>query len=164
MGLLVLGFLVGYQLRPIPGPAATNEIAELRSELHQTRQMVALSLLQQQSASDRLKGVSWSYQLQQPGREILAALLDTLMHDQNVNVRLAAVDALAQFARQPTVRQGILQALAQQDSPMVQIALIDLLVGLGEKNSVTTLRNLSANRNLDTAVRDRAEQGLVELE
>ena len=148
----------------MPGPAAANEIEELRSELHQTRQMVALSLLQQQSANDRLKGVSWSYQLQQPGREILAALLDTLMHDQNVNVRLAAVDALAQSARQPAVRQGILQALAQQDSPMVQIALIDLLVGLGEKNSVTTLRNLSANRNLDTAVRDRAEQGLVELE
>ena len=128
------------------------------------RQMVALSLMQQQSASERLKGVNWSYQLQQPDREVLTALLDTLMHDPNVNVRLAAIDALRQFGGQPVVRSGVVEALGRQDSPMVQVALIDLVVDLKEKESVDTLRKLIQNEKLNEAVRTRAQKGLQELE
>ena len=55
------------------------------------RQLVTLSLLQQQSAGDRLQGVNWSYRVEQPDTAVLAALLTTVNHDPNVNVRLAAV-------------------------------------------------------------------------
>ena len=127
------------------------------------RQMVALSLLQQQSASERLKGVSWSNQLDQPGAEVLSALLDTLMHDPNVNVRLAAIDALKKFGDRQTVRRGVLQALEEQDSPLVQIALIDLVVEIQAKESLDTLRKLTTNTALHEAVRKRAEWGIEQL-
>ena len=52
--LLAAGFLVGRQTSP--APVADPAIAELREELRATRQMVSLSLLQQQSASERLRG------------------------------------------------------------------------------------------------------------
>jgi len=164
LALLVVGLVAGWRLRPEPAVQPNGEITELRGELHQMRQMVALSLMQQQSASERLKGVSWSYQLKQPDGEVLIALLDTLMHDQNVNVRLAAVDALRQFGGQPVVRNGVVEALGRQDSPMVQVALIDLVVDLKEKESVDTLRKLTQNEKLNEAVRTRAQRGLQELE
>ena len=128
------------------------------------RQMVALSLIQQQSASDRIRGVNWSYQLPKPGSEFLTVLLDTLMHDTSVNVRLATVEALRQFGDQPVVRRGVVQAMSQQESPMVQIALIDLAVDLKEKDSIDTLRQLTQNAKLDGAVRERAQKGISELE
>ena len=53
------------------------------------REMLMLSLMQQQSATERLRGVSGSMQIDQPGTEIVRALLETFMHDPNVNVRLA---------------------------------------------------------------------------
>ena len=162
--LLVVGVAAGWRLRPEPVVQPNGEITELRGELRQMRQMVALSLMQQQSASERLKGVNWSYQLQQPDREVLTALLDTLMHDPNVNVRLAAIDALRQFGGQPVVRSGVVEALGRQDSPMVQVALIDLVVDLKEKESVDTLRKLIQNEKLNEAVRTRAQKGLQELE
>src|SRR6266403_1018481 len=162
--LLVVGVAAGWRLRPEPVVQPSGEITELRGELRQMRQMVALSLMQQQSASERLKGVNWSYQLQQPDREVLTALLDTLMHDPNVNVRLAAIDALRQFGGQPVVRSGVVEALGRQDSPMVQVALIDLVVDLKEKESVDTLRKLIQNEKLNEAVRTRAQKGLQELE
>lgn len=165
LALLIVGAVLGPQFRtatPIQQP--NGEITELRSELHQMRQMLALSLMQQQSASERLRGVNWSYQLQQPGGEVLNALLDTLMHDQNVNVRLAAVDALRQFGGQSVVRRGVVEALGQQNSPMVQIALIDLVVDLREKASVDTLRKLTQDQDVNEAVRQRAQKGLAELE
>ena len=127
------------------------------------RQMVALSLLQQQSASERLKGVSWSNQLDQPGAEVLSALLGTLMHDPNVNVRLASIDALKKFGETQWVRRGVLQALEEQASPLVQIALIDLVVEMQAKESVDTLRRLTKNTALHEAVRKRAEWGIERL-
>jgi hypothetical protein len=147
-----------------PSNPPSPELAELRSELSDTRQMVALSLMQQQSATDRLKGVNWSYRLQEPSADVMRALLDTLMHDSNVNVRLATVDALRQFGKQPVVRRGLIEAMTRQESPMVQIALIDLAVDLHEKESIGTLRELTQDQNLDPAVRDRAQKGLTELE
>jgi HEAT repeat protein len=95
---------------------------------------------------------------------VLTALLDTLMHDSNVNVRLAAIDALRQFGSQQVVRNGVVQALTRQDSPMVQMALIDLVVDWREKESVDTLRILSQNQNLNEAVRERAQDGLMQLQ
>src|SRR5262245_41258935 len=92
--LLILGIGIGYRIHPTPAPNPV--LAELRSELSDTRQMVALSLMRQESASDRLKGINWSYRLPEPSADVMRALLDTLMHDPNVNVRLATVDALRQ--------------------------------------------------------------------
>src|SRR5262245_18576760 len=169
LGLLILGVVIGRQVYSsstvpsISSPPST-EVAELRSELTQTRQMVALSLMQQQSASDRIRGVNWSYQLQQPGGEVLTALLDTLMHDSNVNVRLATVHALRQFGHRPVVRSGVIEAMTRQESPMVQIGLIDLAVDLHEKESIPTCRQLTQDRKINESVRERAQKGLAELE
>jgi hypothetical protein len=160
--LLILGIAIGYRMHTVPAPIP--EMAELRSELYQTKQMVALSLMQQQSATERLKGVNWSYRLQEPSADVLHALLDTLMHDSNVNVRLATVDALRQFGNQPVVRHGLVNAISQQESPMVQIALIDATVDLRDKESVDTLRQLTQDRSADSAVRDRAQKALEQLE
>jgi hypothetical protein len=164
---LALGVGVGHQIRRIQSPAdnqESREVAELRSELMDMKQMVALSLMRQESASERLRGVNWSYDLQQPGENVLTVLLDTLMHDQSVNVRLATVDALRQFADRPVVRKGVVEAITREDSPMVQVALIDLAVDLREKESIAALRLLSQGKNVDAAVRDRAETALAELE
>jgi hypothetical protein len=160
--LLILGIGIGHRMHTVTAP--NPDMAELRSELYQTKQMVALSLMQQQSATDRLKGVNWSYRLQEPSADVLHALLDTLMHDSNVNVRLATIDALRQFGNQPVVRRGLVDAMSQQESPMVQIALIDAAVDLRDKESVGTLRQLTQDQSADSAVRDRAEKALEQLE
>jgi hypothetical protein len=161
--LLVLGVAIGYRMHTPSALPPNTELAELRTELSQTKQMVAMSLMQQQSATDRLKGVSWSYQFQQPSADVLRALLDVLMHDSNPNVRLAVVDALRQFGTQPVVRRGVVDAMTRDEAPMVQIALIDLAVDLHVKESANALRQLTQDQGTDPAVRDRAEKGLEEL-
>jgi hypothetical protein len=160
--LLVLGVAAGRTGRPA-GPQPAEDMASLRSELREMRQMVTLSLMQQQSASDRLKGVTWSSRLEEPGSEVVSALLDTLLHDSNVNVRLAAIDALARFAGEQQVRQGAIDALQSASAPMVQVALIDFVVGVRDQNSIETLKRLAADPGLNETVRVRASQGLDRL-
>ncbi len=159
--LLTVGVLGGYFLKP--SVSNRDELAQLREEVHDMRQMVTVSLLKQQSAVERLKGVSWSNQVVHPDQELLSALLQTLNYDPNVDVRLAAVDALYRFSSDPTVRKGLIETLSRQDSPLVQIAVIDLLVQLQERQSIDVLKRLTRDQELNQAVRQRAQWGLQKL-
>jgi len=168
--LFALGLLIGPaftqhgQNHTVSG-GGTNDraLTHLREEVSSMKEMVTLALLQQSSASERLRGVHWSHQLEQPDREVLGALLRALDSDPNVNVRLAAVDALQQFARNAQVKQGLLDSLPRQQSPLVQIELINLMVELKEKESVPVLKALLQNSELNNSVRERAEWGLQKL-
>jgi hypothetical protein len=142
---------------------ATQQIAAMRTEMHDLREMVSLSLMQQQSASERLKGVTWTGQLDQPSGEIVSALLDALMHDPNVNVRLSTIDALERFASRDDVRRGTIEAVESQPSPLVQIALIDFMVKTNERESAATLRRIAMDPQANDAVRARAAWGLQQL-
>ena len=158
---LIVGLTSGYLLS-VKG-RGNVELAELRTELHHMRQLVALSLLQQQSASERLQGVSWSSRMTSPDEKVISALLDALSYDPNTNVRLASVDALSNFSDRADVRQGLIRALTRQNSPLVQIALIDLMVQIRERQSATALRQLAEDETMHQVVRQRAERGLREL-
>lgn len=155
---LVVGVIAGQALR------GDGQLAELRQEIRSMRQMVAVSLLQQPSASERLRGVNWSYRLERPEPEVVSALVRTLKYDASVDVRLAAVDALRRVSQDPATRQGLVEALARQDSPLVQLALIDLLVEVRERQAIEPLGRLRQEAGTDDAVRQRAEWGLRQLQ
>jgi hypothetical protein len=164
--LLAGGVAIGRQSAPAATPptAGGDQITALRRELGEMRLMMTLSLLQQQSASERLRGVTFTSQIPQPGSDVVAmALLDTLMHDQNVNVRLASIDALKRFAHNDVVRRGAMDALPRQTSPLVQLALIDFVLETAGAESVGSLRALSREGMLDEAVRTRLTRSLQQL-
>jgi|SRR5579863_4961048 len=159
---LAIGLLVGRSFTT--GQQGAGEITRLREEVQSTRQLVTLSLLQQQSASERLKGVDWSSRLQRPDPQVLSALLHTVNYDQNVNVRLAALDALRQTASSEMVRKGLVESLDRQTSPMMQISLIDTLVEIREKQAADALKVLSSEAGLNPEVRERAQWALGQLQ
>jgi hypothetical protein len=145
------------------GRGGSQDVTALRTEVRDLKHMVALSLMQQQSASERLKGVSWSNSLEGPGDEIVTALLDTLRHDDNVNVRLASIDALRRFAERNDVRRAAIDVLQTQRSPLVQMALIDFVVETQDRDAAGALRRISGDSESDQTVRARAAWGLEHL-
>ncbi|MBU6402793.1 MAG: HEAT repeat domain-containing protein [Verrucomicrobia bacterium] len=167
--LFALGLLLGQsrtrlqRKETVAGTTNEQVLAQLRQEVSNMKQMVMLSLLQQQSASERLRGVECSYQFKDPDEQVLSALLRALDSDPNVNVRLAAVDALQQFARNAHVRKGLLDSLSRQPSPLVQIELINTMVTLKDKESVPVFKALLQDKETNKTVRERAAWGLEQL-
>jgi hypothetical protein len=163
--LLVVGFLAGRSLSP--SNPTDQQMAKLQEELTNTRQLVTLSLLQQRSASERLQAIAqataWSISEQHPDPKVLGALLHTLGSDNSVDVRLAAVDALGRFQNDPQVRQGLVNALQMQQSPLVQVALIDLMVELKDASVVQQLKKFEQDPNVNPTVRERAQWGIRQL-
>lgn len=158
----VAGVGLGQQT-PRADHAPPADLAALRTEVGELRQMVSLSLLQQQSASERLKGVSWAAGLEPADPTVVEALLDALARDPNVNVRLASIDALRRFAAREAVRQGAIDALQRQVSPLVQMALIDFVVEARFPGADQALRRLASTPDTHEAVRARAERGLEQM-
>jgi HEAT repeats len=140
-----------------------DEVAKLREEVASTKEMVAISLLQQQSATERLRGVDYSTRMASMEPLVVTALIQAVNRDSNVNVRLAAIDALGKVANESQVRQSMQEALPQQDSPMVQAALIDYLVQAHDRNAVGAIRDLVARQDLNPTVRDRATYAVRQL-
>lgn len=163
-GLLALGVGAGrYGIPHTPAAVATADVRHLEAEVENMRQLVTLSLLQQQSASARLRGVTYSYQMEKPDPQVVTALLFAVNHDTNVNVRLSAVDALQKYSANPETGKALVEGLSTQDSPLVQIALIDMLVQANEAAVTPTLRKLAKDEQTNPTVRQRAEWGMRKL-
>jgi anti-sigma factor RsiW len=165
--ILGVGFLAGRWAQPREG---VLEVAVLRTELSSTNhriadlnQLVVLSMLQQQSAGERLQGVSYSLQVSHANPEIVGALLRSLRSDSSVDVRLAALDSLRRYSDDHQVRRGFLDSLQPKQSPMVQIALIDALVEIQDPEAVLQIKALQQAPDLNPVVRDRARWGLAQL-
>ena len=161
IALVALGAYLGAQL----GSAKTNsqDLAAMHTELTNMRQMVALSMLQQQSASQRLEGVTWTRREEHLDPQVLSALVHTLRYDQSVDVRLAALDALSRHAGQPQVKKTVVDALQEQQSPLVQVALIDQLVEWRDAEAAPRIEKLRETPNLNPTVRQRADWAISKL-
>ncbi|MBC7925573.1 MAG: HEAT repeat domain-containing protein [Bryobacteraceae bacterium] len=164
LGCLAMGLFTGAMIGGRGGAASSQQMAELHKEMTGMRQMVTLSLLQQQSASERLRGVTWSYRTEPNDMEVLSALLRTATTDNNVDVRLAAVDSLRNFADSAVARRGLINALSKQDSPLVQVSIIDALVELREKTAAPALRTMAKSPELNASVQKRISEALRTFE
>ncbi|MCZ6821157.1 MAG: HEAT repeat domain-containing protein [Calditrichaeota bacterium] len=162
LALLLVGLFLGYNLNSTP--KSTSELGLLKEEVFNLRQMVTTSLLQNESTSERLRGVSYSYRIHRPDDNILNALSNTLNYDESLNVRLAAIDALALYYERQPVRQQLIESLSRQTSPLIQIALIDLLVENREREGIQTLTLLKNNEKLNPSVRRRAGKALEAIQ
>src|SRR5580700_2322954 len=163
--LLVIGIFAGNYLgnRRVHTNTDRDEITALRMEMTNMRQMVELSMLQQQSASERLQAVSYSRREDQLDPQVMSALVHTLRYDGSVDVRLAALDALSRHGAQPQVHKGVVDALQEQQSPLVQVALIDLMLEWRDPDAAQRLRDFVQTPNLNPAVRQRADWALSRL-
>lgn len=140
-----------------------QELAKLREEVESNKRVMLAMLENQQSASQRMTGATVAYELPKADDEIVSVLVKTMNDDPNTNVRLAALEALGKFYHQDHVRKALLTALSTQKDPMVQIALIRLLVRMKEKQVVDELQKITRQENVMKAVKDEAHAGILKL-
>ncbi len=130
-----------------------DELVALQGEVVSLHRLVSLSLLDHESASERLRGVGFSQRGAHPGEEIFTALLGVLDDDPNVSVRLATVDALGRYLDRPDVADALRRTLPRQRSPLVQLALVDLLLEANGPASRKVVEEL-LEEPLDNTVRE----------
>jgi anti-sigma factor RsiW len=165
LATLVIGLVAGSAL-DFRSRQRADEVAKLREEVGSMRAMVALSLLRQDSASDRLRGIDYSGGIAANDSAVAAALVEAVRHDSSVNVRLAAIDALSNrdaLSKRADVAASLARALPSEESPMVQAALVDYLADARDRQAIGTIEALAARPDLNPAVRERTQFALAKL-
>lgn len=154
--MVVIGFLAGYWVHQ---PAASSaEVRSLTSEVNDLKEMMMLSLLEKDAATERLRAVNLTHEMEDASNKVTHALIQTLNNDENVNVRLAALEALKPYTRDSKVRKELIASISKQSSPLVQVALAELMAKLQEKSSVKALQKILDNEKTPADVKKKIEE------
>ena len=160
--VLGIGFGFGYWARPSQ-EADKQDLAKISNELNDVKEMMMLTLLQNESTPERLKAVKMSEELGDASSQVITALLQTLNNDKNVNVRLAALESLYQYSESPRVREGLIRSIRNQNSPLVQMALAEVMASLQEKRSVKEFEKLLKSNKSPKEVKEKIKSSIQPL-
>lgn len=164
--LVIAGFTAGYMIRR---PAATIDksyrarMDSLSVEMRNMREMMMLSLLENPSASERIRAVSYTNEISNVNDKVIEALLTTLNSDPNVNVRLITLNALMHYTDNATVREGLVKSIVNQESPLIQAAMADAMLNMQEKRAVPPLKKLLEQKQINNQVKVKIEQTISRL-
>jgi len=119
-----------------------------------------LSMLKEESPSQRIQAVNYADDIQAPDSKVLNALTETLNNDKNINVRMAAAYSLAKYADRQSVRDSMVASLSKQTEPIIQIVLMNILVDKGESNAIKPIQKIMSDEKAMKEVKDVAQKGL----
>ena len=155
---LLVGLSIGYFMRsPVQ---KEQQIEALGQEISDLKEMMMLSMLEKESATDRLKAVGLTQGMDQASTKVTSALLKTLNNDENVNVRLAALDALRPFTEDGQIREALIHSIAKQKSPLVQVALAELMAALQEKAAIDELQKILKDNETPSDIKQKIQESI----
>ena len=157
--ILISGLMLGLLINKNDG-INNSELLALQNEVTNMKQVVMLSKLNQPSPSLRIQAVNYVDELASPDPRVLNALISTMNIDENSNVRLAATTALSRFADNEMVREALINSLAIQKDPMIQITLINIMIGLHETKANSYIERIANNVETNKSVKSIARKGL----
>lgn len=155
--LLVAGSFLGYFV------AQKGKVTKLENEILSIKHSYTSSVLNMQTSSIRLKAISFVEEGMSLNTELIQVLGNILNNDENVNVRLAAANALFKNNHNNEVNALLIESLKTQSEPLVQIALIEFLVKNHEKQAVQNLKILIEQDGTNSIVKQHANNGLSTL-
>jgi len=158
---LVLGLIAGYFLHSSTPP--DHQVESLSRQVADLREMMILSWLEKGSTTERLKAVNLTQEMTNASVKVTNALIQTLNEDENVNVRLAALDALKPYVSDSLVREALVRAIGKQQSPLVQISLAELMVALQEKSAVKEFEKIIESGRAPAEVKKKISESIQVL-
>ena len=147
LGCLFVGVMVGLLLRSQPA-ANRSELAQLQQQVAILNRNLVLDRLENDSASKRLLGVMEASALAEHDPEVRRALLERAVDDRVHSVRSAAIDAIGPRVGSPAVGDELMASLEKAESPLVQLALADLVLRYGNPMQMEQLLQLSERGRL----------------
>ncbi len=159
IAILLIGYWLGKN-----NTGNEQQIAELQSQVQELKEVTLTSALRTHSASERILAVNQIEETSlQSSDRLIRTLIETVNTDESANVRYEAIEALEKFSGNKLVRDELVKSLELQDDPLIQIALIRLLVDAREKSAVESLKKMIESDQVIPEVKQQAETAIKVL-
>jgi uncharacterized membrane-anchored protein YhcB (DUF1043 family) len=165
IALLIIGFAAGRFLN--------NGVNSSHKQVNPKVQQMKAALMNigengKFTAGKRLEAVSLTQGMtglnNKLDQKVADILTYTINNDDNVNVRLAAAEALFNYRNEVAVKRALIHSLGRQDDPMMQITLINMLVKLKAKGAIPAMQQMLAASGTQKIVRQRLKTGMAQLQ
>lgn len=143
IGCAVVGVIGGVLLTGSGDSVERAELTDLQQQVAQLNRNLILDRLENGSASKRLLGVIDAAGVAEHDTEIARALLSRAVDDRVYSVRAAAIDAIGPQVNTPAVGNELMALLEKAESPLVQLALVDLVLRHGNAQQLEQLTKLA---------------------
>ncbi len=160
VALLIAGTWIGIFIKSGMDNKRAEQLSELKNEMKDMKEMLMFTMLNGESASQRIKAVNYSSEIPYPNQKVISALVSTLNSDKNVNVRLAAAYSLEKFWDNAAVRDSLVASLEKQNEPIIQIVLMNILTEKKETKAIQPMQQIIANKSTMKEVKDIAEKNI----
>ena len=127
--------------------------------LDSTQGDLASAILTTNNVTDRIHLVSSTELANEADEKIIKALLYTINTDESTNVRLACIDVLIQYSYLPVVREGLINAISYQTSPLVLTNLAEAINASGKSLEKVEFKE-KINKDLPPPVKLSLEENL----
>jgi hypothetical protein len=151
---IMMVFTLGYYLNQPQYNEHDEAMTNLQKQVTTLNSMVALSMIQKSSASERLAGVSYSKQSNVEDETLTMALIELLNSDSSSAVRLAVIDAVYTRGSILNLQDNLLESIPKQSNALVQMGLIRLIL---EKGDVLGKRQVIEMKTLDLLMPEVAD-------
>ena len=118
-------------------------LVALEENVSMLNRNLILDRLENDTASKRLRGVMDAAALVGDDEEITTALLLRATDDRVRSVRTAAITALGPRMAAPAIGSRLMELLRSTESPLVQLALVDLVLRNGSNQQISELQKLA---------------------
>jgi len=139
---VLVGIGIGQALNSSESTEPTR-LAALEQNVAMLNRELILDRLEDATAGKRLRGVIDAAYVVQDDAEIARALLMRATEDRVASVRTAAIDALGPSLNSAEVGDELMKLLETAESPLVQLALVDLVLRNGSNAQLQQLMQLA---------------------
>lgn len=149
---LMVGLFIGQTTDQWLGGVAAKDkdvrLASLEQDVAILTRSLILDRLSAPEPGKRLRGVLDASQIAGQDAEIAQALLHRATEDRIPSVRSAAIEALGQQVNTPAIGGRVMDSIVTAESPLVQLALIDLVLRNGDQQQLATLLAMAEQQQL----------------
>ena len=145
---LAVVFAIGYGSNNLQPQQTDESFAGLEQQVQSLSALVAMSMINKGSASERLTGITYSRQTGGRDPAVDGVLLKLLNTDRSTAVRLSAINAFSSRLSVSAIETQLLDSVLRQEQPLVQIGLIKLLAGKGSESSLSELSQMADDGRL----------------
>ncbi|MCW8924922.1 MAG: hypothetical protein OQJ84_01595 [Xanthomonadales bacterium] len=156
---VLIGFGVA-QLTNQPQPGDQDRLAALEQNINLLNRELILDRLQDEAPGTRLAGVYDARNVVADDAQIAQALLQRAATDRSSSVRSAAIGALGSQLNSDTVGGELMSLLENADSPIVQLALADLVLRNGNAMQLAQLQRLADEKRLNPDIARHVNKSL----
>ena len=149
--VFIMGMYTGSEPSDTP---STQALSALQNEVASLSTVMAISMLQHESASQRLAGVSYTKQANLADPQLLDTLLNLLSSERSTAVKLAIIDALNGKQGLGNIETTLVNLAVSEPQPIVQMALSRLLLEAGSANAKSELIKQLQTQPVDQDVQE----------